>query len=111
MEERINRIVNILDEKKAENIEVFDLTDKGYIVNEVIIATSLNNKHSLSLLNNLKEELKPLGEEFLRTEEDGDWSIIDLGDMLIHIMTADYREKYSLEKFLEEFKAPQNSEF
>jgi len=111
MEERINRIINILDEKKAENIEVFDLTDKGYIVNQVVIATALNNRHSLSLLTNLKEELKPHGEEFLRTEEDGEWSIIDLGDVLIHIMTQEHREKYSLEKFLENFKAPINEEF
>lgn len=107
MEERIQRIVDVLDSKKAENIEVFDLSGKGYIVNQVIIATALNNKHSLSLLTNLKEELKPLGEEFLRTEEDGDWTIIDLGDVLVHIMTEAYREKYSLENFLVNFKAPE----
>jgi len=106
MEKRIERIVKILDEKKAENIETFDLSDKGYIVSQVIIATALNNRHSISLLTSLKEELKPKGEEFLRTEEDGDWSIIDLGDILIHIMTAEHREKYTLEKFLENFKAP-----
>jgi len=108
MEQRIQRIVDILDTKKAENIEVFDLTGKGYIVNEVVIATALNNKHSLSLLTNLKEQLKPLGEEFLRTEEDGDWTIIDLGDILIHIMTETYRQKYSLENFLSSFKAPES---
>ncbi len=109
MEKRIQRIVDILDEKKAEDIEIFDLTDKGYIVNQVIIATALNNKHSISLLNNLKEALKPTGEEeFLRTEEDGDWTIIDLGDILVHIMTESYREKYSLENFLANFKAPES---
>lgn len=106
MEQRIQKIVEVLDAKKAENIETFDLSDKGYIVNQVIIATALNNKHSLSLLSNLKDELKPEGEEFLRTEEDGDWTIIDLGDILIHIMTEAYREKYTLENFLENFKSP-----
>jgi ribosome silencing factor RsfS/YbeB/iojap len=106
MEQRIQNIVDILDAKKAEDIEIFDLTGKGYIVNEVIIATALNNKHSISLLNNLKEELKPKGEEFLRTEEDGDWTIIDLGDILVHIMTQSYREKYTLENFLSNFKSP-----
>jgi ribosome-associated protein len=107
MEKRIQRIVDILDDKKAENIEVFDLTGKEYIVNQVIIATALNNRHSLSLLNTLKEDLKPLGEEFLRTEEDGEWSIVDLGDIIVHIMTEAHREKYTLEKFLEGFKAPE----
>lgn len=104
MEQRIKRIVDTLDFNKAENIETFDLSGKGYIVNDVVIATSLNNKHSFALLNHLREALKPEGEEFVRTEEDGDWTIIDLGDILIHIMTQSHREKYTLEEFLSNFK-------
>ncbi len=104
MEERIKRIVEILDFNKAEDIETFDLSGKGYIVNEVVICTALNNKHTFALLNHLKEGLKPAGEEFVRTEEDGDWIIADLGDILIHIMTQAHREKYSLEEFLTNFK-------
>ncbi|RLA76045.1 MAG: ribosome silencing factor [Epsilonproteobacteria bacterium] len=104
MEKRIQRIIEVLDSKKAENIESFDLTGKGYIVNNVVIATALNSRHSLALLTNLKEALKPEGEEFVRTEEDGDWTIVDLGDILIHIMTQAYRDKYTLEDFLTSFK-------
>ncbi len=104
MEERIKRIVETLDFNKAEDIETFDLTGKGYIVNEVVIATALNNKHSFALLNHLRDTLKPAGEEILRTEEDGDWTILDLGDILIHIMTQAHRDKYSLENFLINFK-------
>ncbi|MCI0500854.1 MAG: ribosome silencing factor [Epsilonproteobacteria bacterium] len=104
MEERIERIVNFLSEKKAENIESVDLRGKGYIVDSVIIATALNNKHSIALLNYLRETLKPLGEEFVRVEEDGEWSIIDMGDMLIHIMTETHREKYNIEDFLKDVK-------
>jgi ribosome-associated protein len=104
LEERLNNIAKVLDEKKAENIEIVDLTGKNYIVDGVVIATALNNKHSISLIDNLKTALKPLGEEFIRIEEDGDWSIIDLGDMLIHIMTESHRQKYNIEEFLEEFK-------
>jgi len=102
MEQRIKKIVDVLDSKKAEDIEVFDLTGKGYITNQVIIATALNNKHSVALLSHLKDELKP-EEEFVRTEEDGDWTIIDLGDILIHIMTQSHRDIYSLEQFLSTF--------
>ncbi len=104
MEERIERITNFLSEKKAENIETVDLKGKGYIVDAVIIATALNNKHSIALLNYLRETLKPLGEEFVRVEEDGEWSIIDMGDMLIHIMTQTHREKYNIEDFLKDVK-------
>jgi len=104
MEKRIQRIIEVLDLNKAEDIENFDLTGKGYIVNNVIISTALNNKHSLALLTHLKDALKPEGEEFIRTEEDGDWTIVDLGDILVHIMTQSYREKYTLEEFLTNFK-------
>ena len=104
MEKRIENIVTALDEKKAENIEAIDLRGKDYMCDFVVIATALNNKHSLSLVDNLKTALKPLGEEFLRIEEDGEWSIIDMGDILIHIMTETHREKYNIEEFLEEFR-------
>ena len=106
MEQRIRRIIDILDSKKGEEIESYTLTNKGYIADKEVVVTSLNNKHSIALLGHLKEELKPLGEEFIRTEEDGDWTIVDLGDILIHIMTAEYREKYSLDEFLDTFTAP-----
>ena len=55
MEQRIKRIIEVLDFNKAEDIETFDLTNKGYIVNNVVIATALNPKHSIALLNHLKE--------------------------------------------------------
>jgi len=103
MEQRIKQIVDVLDSNKAEDIEVFDLTDKGYIANQVIIATALNARHSLALSKHLKDDLKPLGEEFLRIEEDGDWTVIDLGDILIHVMTQSYRDMYTLEDFLSSF--------
>ena len=102
MEQRIKKIVDVLDFHKAEDIEVFDLTNKGYITNQVIIATALNTKHSIALLSHLKDNLKP-EEEFVRTEEDGDWTIVDLGDILIHIMTQSHRDTYSLEQFLSTF--------
>ena len=105
---RIEDIRRVLDEKKAENIEVIDLTSKDYIVDFVVVATTLNSKHGYSLLTYLKEELKPQGEEFLRVEEDDEWTIIDLGDMFIHLMSENYRKKYSIEEFLNEIPKREN---
>lgn len=104
MENRLEKIRKILDEKKAENIEIIDLKEKDYIVDTVVIATTLNAKHGFSLLTYLKEGLKPDGEEFLRVDEDDNWTIIDLGDMLIHLMSEDYRKKYTIEEFLNELE-------
>lgn len=102
MEKRLENIVKILDEKKAENIETFDLAGKDYIADAVVIATTLNSKHGFSLLTYLKDDLKPNGEEFIRVDEDDEWTIIDLGDIIIHLMSELYREKYSLDEFLKD---------
>ena len=108
MNTRLENIKKILDDKKAENIEIIDLTSKNYIVDYVVIATTLNPKHGFALLNYLKTELKPKGEEFLRVDEDDEWTIIDLGDMFIHLMSEKYRNKYSLEEFLSELTTKEN---
>ena len=100
MNTRLENIKKILDDKKAENIEIIDLKSKDYIVDYVVIATTLNPKHGFALLNYLKSDLKPQGEEFLRVDEDDERTIIDLGDMFIHLMSEKYRIKYSLEELL-----------
>ena len=97
---RVDRIVKLLDEKKAENIEVFDLRDTDYIVKEVVIADSMGGKHTFALFDYMKEILKPLGEEFISADESEDWIVVDLGDILVHLMTPAYRRRYDIEEFL-----------
>jgi len=104
MNKRIEKIRAVLDNKKAENIDVINLDGQDYIADVVVIATSLNEKHGHSLLNELKNELKP-AEDFLGVDDNGEWVVADLGDIIIHIMTQAYREKYSIEVFLEELKS------
>ncbi len=99
LETRIENITNSLDKNKAEGIEVFDLRNKNYFVDYAIIASSLGVKHTAALLNHLKDDLKP-AETFNNVDESGDWIVIDLGDILIHIMTPEYRVKYDMESFL-----------
>ncbi len=100
IDERVERIVNLLDSKKAEEIEVFNLDKVDYIAQRVVLANSLGGKHTEALYENLKSTLKPLGEEFLISDVSDQWVVTDLGDILIHIMTPEYRQKYSMETFL-----------
>jgi nicotinate-nucleotide adenylyltransferase len=102
MDNRIERIVTALSDKKAEDIQVFDMTGKDYFVNTVVIATTMGERHGLSLLDHLKTELKGAGESFLNVDADDNWTVIDMGDVLIHLMTPAYRVKYNLELFLKE---------
>lgn len=101
MNPRIEKISAILDQNKAEAIEVFDLRERDYFADYVVLASSLGERHTLALLDHLKKGLKP-EEQFLYVDESGDWVAIDLGDILIHILTPQYRLKYDLESFLNE---------
>lgn len=101
MDKRIEKISAVLDKNKAENIEVFDLRTKDYFVDQVVIATSLNSRHTEALLNYIKTDLKP-AEKFLGIDISDEWIVADLGDILIHIMTPEYRTKYNMEEFLGE---------
>jgi ribosome-associated protein len=104
MDKRVEIISRILDEKKGENIEIVDMKENDYFVDFVVLVNSINNKHGYALLDYLKNELKPLGEEFLAIQESDDWIVADLGDILIHIMSDEYREVYKIEEFLKQYK-------
>lgn len=107
MNPRIEKISSILDLNKAEAIEVFDLQGGDYFADYVIIATSLGERHTYALLDHLRRGLKG-AEQFLGVDESGDWIAIDLGDILVHILTPQYRAKYDLESFLSEVAARKN---
>jgi len=104
MNKRIDSITSIIDEKKGENIQVFDMREKDYFVDTVIISTTLGERHGASLLDDLKIETKKNGEEILGVEESGEWIVLDLGDILIHLMTPEYRAKYNIEDFLKNYE-------
>ena len=96
---RIHKICQILDANKAENITSFDLQDNDYIADFVVIATASIDRHLLALLDFLKKGLKP-EEQFLYTDTSEEWVVIDLGDIIIHLMLEHPRAKYDLEGFL-----------
>ncbi len=102
LQSRIDAIVDVLDKNKAEEIEVFDLEGADYIAKRVVIANALNNKHTGALFDKLKEDLKPRGETFLYADTSDEWIVVDLGDILVHIMVPEYRRRYDLESFLNE---------
>jgi len=97
---RIEKIKKLLEEKKAMDVMDYDLKDNDYFVDYVIVATTMANKHADALLENLKPQ-----EEFLGIDKSDDWTVIDLGDILIHLMSEEYRAKYQMDSFLNEIKS------
>ena len=104
LEQRVENIVKFLDDKKGEDIEVFNLEDSDYIAKAVVLVNSLGGKHTLALYDYLKDEAKKLNEKILGVDESDDWVVVDLEDILVHIMTPEYRARYALEEFLTELK-------
>ena len=109
MQKRIQKIVQVLDTNKAQDIETFDLSEKDYFVDYAVIASSLGAKHTLALLEHLKKNLKPQ-EHFNNVDESGEWIVVDLGDILIHIMTPEYRTKYDMESFLTQLSSDESTQ-
>ena len=95
IKERCQKIAAILDDKKAEHIEIFDLSGSGYFVDAVVVATQVAAKHALMLIDEI----------ILNVDDSDDWTIIDMGDVLVHLMSVESRKKYNLEEFLREFEA------
>ena len=105
--QRAERIAEILNEKKAEDVQIIDMEGREYIAKFVVIATMLTARHAASLIEELKSVLKPLGEEFLAIESGDEWSVVDLGDIIVHLINETYRAKYNIEDFLDKLKKEQ----
>uniref|UniRef100_UPI000CF67010 ribosome silencing factor n=1 Tax=Campylobacter jejuni TaxID=197 RepID=UPI000CF67010 len=77
---------------------------KEYFAKLVINAATIGERHARSLIDELKTQLKAKGEEFLNIDSREEWSVIDLGDILIHLLTPEHRGIYNIEELLESLK-------
>ncbi|BCD62776.1 ribosome-associated protein [Nitratiruptor sp. YY08-26] len=109
IDERCKDIKELLENKKGEEVTVINTENGDYFVQRVVIATALSDKHTAALLDHMKEQLKPKGEEFLKVQEGDEWIVVDLGDILVHLMTQAYRNKYKIEDFLHELMSGKNA--
>jgi len=91
--------IDALEEMKAEDITVLDVKGKTTITDWVIVATGTSSRHVKSIANNVVVAAKaadhpPLGSE---GEADGEWVLVDLGDVIVHVMQRQVRQYYDLE--------------
>ena len=102
LDQRIEKIKEVLINKNAEEVSDFNTQNSDYFVDSVVIATARGDRHANALLQHLKEFLK--NEELLRVENSDDWIVVDFGDVLVHIMNEKSRKEYNLEKFLQAYQ-------
>ncbi len=92
-----------LDERKGNDIKIIDVRGKSSVTDFMVIATGTSDRHLKSLCDYVLQDVKANGFRPLGVEggEGSNWVLLDLGDMILHVMTAQTREFYQLEKLWE----------
>lgn len=100
LEEMQALAINALEDMKAQEITVLDVRGKSSMVDYMIIATGNSTRHVKSIAANLFKEFKDAGNQPLgiEGEDNGEWVLVDLADIVVHIMQRDVRDFYNLEK-------------
>ena len=95
--------VDMLEDNKARDIKVIDVTELTDIADAMIICTATSTRHATAMADKLLREMKNAGVRPLGVEgmDKGDWILTDLQDVIVHIMLADMRKFYNLEKLWE----------
>ena len=93
-------VIDALEDIKAEDIQVLDVAAMTDVTDIMIIATGKSSRQVKALANEVVMQAKAAGIQPLGVEgEDiGEWALVDLGDVIAHIMTPQTRLTYNLEK-------------
>jgi ribosome-associated protein len=92
--------VEALEEIKAKDITVLDVRKMTSLFDYMIVATGESARQTKALANNVQERLRELGARVqgLEGEQTGEWVLVDLGDVIVHVMQPAVRAYYDLEQ-------------
>lgn len=93
-------VLNALDDLKARDVVVLDVRGLTSIADSMVIASGTSDRHVRSLAENVIEKCKETGHRPLGVEglKDGEWVLVDLQDIVVHVMLPRVRDFYNLEK-------------
>ena len=96
----VELVMASLDDDKAHDVTVIDLAGKTDFADFMVIATGTSQRHVATMAEHLREKFKSAGLGRVPVEglEQGDWVLIDGGDVVVHIFKAEVRKFYDLEK-------------
>jgi ribosome-associated protein len=89
-----------LEDMKAKDVIVLDVQGKSSVTDYMLVASGTSHRHVNSISQEVLDKAKEAGVPLLGTEGQsaGDWVLVDLGDVVVHIMMPDARSFYDLER-------------
>ncbi len=99
-------VVDALEDIKAKDIRVYDVAHLSSLFDRVVIASAESNRQLRALANSVREKTKAAGGRVygVEGEESGEWVLVDLGDIVVHIMQPAVRAHYNLEELWDQPK-------
>jgi ribosome-associated protein len=96
----VKTTVAALEEIKARDIEVLDVSKMTTLCDRMIIASGDSTRQTKAIANNVAEKVKAGGGTVygVEGEQAGEWILVDLGDVLVHVMQSAVRSHYNLEE-------------
>ena len=96
---KLSLIIETLEDIKAREISILDIRPHNSIADTLVIANGTSSRHIQSMADQVIENIKKAGEQPLGVEgkESGDWVLVDLSDIIVHLMMPEARSRYDLE--------------
>ncbi|WP_244493650.1 ribosome silencing factor [Aureimonas sp. AU4] len=96
----IDLVIGSLDDSKAEDIVSIDLKGKTALADHMVIVSGRSHRHVTAVADHLLRDLKEAGHGNAKVEglQNGDWVLIDTGDIIVHIFRPEVRAFYNIEK-------------
>lgn len=109
-ERKLQTVLSVLSDKKAEDVLVLDLRELGYILCDYfVIATGESDRQNQAIVDGILEKLKEAGDftagYHAEGYEPGRWILVDLGDIIVHVLLPEVRAYYRLEELWGDAKA------
>ncbi|WP_438865014.1 ribosome silencing factor [Neptunicella sp.] len=93
-------VIEKIEDLKARDIVQLDVTNKSTVTDCMIVCSGNSKRHVVSIAENVITEAKQAGEAPLGVEgqDTGEWVLVDMGNVVLHVMQDDTRDFYQLEK-------------
>lgn len=93
-------IAKLLDEKKAMDVAVIDISPKASFADYFVMASAGSERQLDALVDNVEDALEPqkIFPKSVEGKHSSGWILMDYGDVVINVMTVEMREKYNIER-------------